>query len=57
VILGPLCTSPFDRVRELVNKHHADVVTIKSRMADKYFSIVPDENTVPPYATKEGDRK
>ena len=49
VILGPLCTLPFGRVRELVNKHHTDVVTIKSRMADKYFSIVPDENTVPPY--------
>jgi hypothetical protein len=49
VILGSLCTLPFDRVRELVNTHHTNVVTIKSRMADKFFSIVPDENTVPPY--------
>jgi hypothetical protein len=49
VILGPLCTLPFDQVRELVNRHHTDVVTIKSRMADKFFSIVPEESTVPQY--------
>jgi hypothetical protein len=49
VILGPLCTLPFDQVRELVNQRYVNVVTIKSQMANKYFSIVPDEETVPLY--------
>jgi hypothetical protein len=47
VILGPLCSLQLEPVRALVNKHHKDVVTIKSRPAHKFFSIVPDEDTVP----------
>jgi hypothetical protein len=47
VILGPFCTLPFEATRELVNTHHKEVVTIKARHADKYYSVVPDEKTVP----------
>jgi hypothetical protein len=47
VILGPMCALPFEATRELVNTHHKDVVTIKARLADKYYSVVPQECTVP----------
>ena len=47
IILGPMCPLPLDAMRELVNTHHTDVVTIQSRLADKFYSIVPKESTVP----------
>jgi Protein of unknown function (DUF2971) len=47
VILGPACTHAVQTMRELVNTHHKNVVTIKSRLAEKYYSVVPQEDTVP----------
>jgi Protein of unknown function (DUF2971) len=47
VVLGPMCALPLEATRELVNTHHKDVVTIKSRLADKHYSVVPEESTVP----------
>jgi hypothetical protein len=49
VILGLNCTLPLEKIREIVNIHYPDVVTIKARMADSYFRIEPDEETVPLY--------
>jgi Protein of unknown function (DUF2971) len=47
IILGPMCPLPLDDVRELVNTRHRDVVTIQSRLANKFYRIVPKESTVP----------
>jgi hypothetical protein len=47
VILGPLCRITARRVRKLVDQHQDGVVTIKSRLAYKTFSVVPMESTVP----------
>jgi hypothetical protein len=48
IILGSKCPLPLDAMRELVaNTHHKDVVTIRSRLADKHYSVVPEESTVP----------
>jgi hypothetical protein len=47
IILGPMCPLPFEAMRELVNTHHRDVVTIRSRLARKFYSIVPEQSTVP----------
>jgi hypothetical protein len=49
VILGSLCSLQIDAVRALVDGHHSDVVTFKTRLASKSFNIVPKESTVPPY--------
>jgi len=46
VILGPLCTLPWEEVRDLAITHHGDVNTIKSRLALNSFNVVPDEQTV-----------
>ena len=47
VILGPECSLPFVSTRDLVTKHHPEVVTVKSAMAKKFFSIVSVADTVP----------
>ncbi|MTV16749.1 MULTISPECIES: DUF2971 domain-containing protein [Bradyrhizobium] len=48
VIAGPLCSEDVVALRAKVNSLHSDVTTFKSRLADKFFSVVPDEPTVPP---------
>jgi hypothetical protein len=53
VILGPMCNRSVQTMRELVNTHHENVVTIKSRLADKYYSVVPQECSVPRIASKK----
>jgi hypothetical protein len=47
VILGTECDVDLATVRTLADKLHSGVVTIKSRLAFKYFAIVPDERTIP----------
>lgn len=47
VILGPLCSEDVVALRAKVNSLHSDVTTYKARLADKFFSVVPDEPTVP----------
>jgi hypothetical protein len=47
VILGSFCDLSLSTVRELVAAHHPRAVTIKARMAFKFFKIVPKESTVP----------
>jgi hypothetical protein len=48
VIVGPLCDEDVIALRAQVNSLHNDVTTFKARLADKFFSVVPDEPTVPP---------
>lgn len=48
VIVGPLCKEDVAALRAKVNSLHSDVTTFKARLADKFFSVVPDEPTVPP---------
>jgi hypothetical protein len=48
VILGPLCSEDVTTVRACVDAIHTGVRTYKARLAKKFFSIVPDEPTVPP---------
>jgi hypothetical protein len=48
VILGPLCSEDVAIVRAKVDAIHSSVTTFKSRLAQKFFSVVPDETTVPP---------
>jgi hypothetical protein len=47
VILGARCTLGVDATRKVADTHHTDVVTIKARQADRSYSIVPDEWSVP----------
>jgi len=47
VILGHLCTETADTVRALVDSRHSGVITYKAKLAQKFFSVVPDELTVP----------
>jgi hypothetical protein len=48
VIVGPLCSEDVVALRAKVNSLHNDVTTFKARLADKFFSVVPHEPTVPP---------
>jgi hypothetical protein len=43
-----LCSEDVVALRTNVNSLHSDVTTFKARLADKFFSVVPDETTVPP---------
>lgn len=48
VILGPLCETSVDAVRQLVRRSkYPHAVVYKSRLAFKYFNVVPDERTIP----------
>lgn len=47
VILGPLCSLSLDAVRDLTRARHPDAVVFGSRLAHKYFAVVPQEKTVP----------
>ncbi len=47
VILGPQCDLPIDEVRDLAKARHPNAITFKSRLAFKFFSVVPMESTVP----------
>jgi hypothetical protein len=46
VILGPLCELPIDRVRHFVTRAHPDVHVLQSRLAFKWFNVVPRESTL-----------
>jgi hypothetical protein len=46
VILGTRCTLSLQDVRDLTRARHPNAVVYGSRQADKYFAIVPDENTL-----------
>jgi hypothetical protein len=48
VIVGPLCSEDVVALRATVNSLHNDVTTFKARLADKFFSVVPDDATVLP---------
>lgn len=48
VILGPQCNLSLDEVRNLAKAVHTGVAVFKSRLAHKWFSVVPEESTVPP---------
>jgi hypothetical protein len=56
VIVGPLCSENVAALRAKVNSLHNDVTTFKARLADKFFSVVPDEPTVPRRKTKMAGR-
>jgi hypothetical protein len=47
VILGPQCTLSLESVRRLTRALHHQAVTFQSRLAFKFFAVVPDERTVP----------
>lgn len=47
VILGPQCTLSLDNVRQLVSARYPQAVTFSARLAFKFFSVVPDERTIP----------
>lgn len=47
VILGPECTQSLEATRKLVAPVRDDVVVIQARRADRFFTVVPDERTVP----------
>lgn len=47
VILGPQCTASVDEVRMLVSSKHPEAITYRARLAFKWFSVVPQESTVP----------
>jgi hypothetical protein len=46
IILGAQCSLSCDMVRNSVEKHHDGVSTISARLAEKFFSIVPEEKTI-----------
>jgi hypothetical protein len=48
VIIGPLCGEDVVALRAKVNSLHNDVTTFRARLADKFFSVVPDGTTTPP---------
>jgi hypothetical protein len=47
VILGPQCSLSVKSVRDLVSLRYPGAITFKSRLAFKFFSVVPKESTVP----------
>jgi hypothetical protein len=47
VVLGPQCLISLDRVRDLVKSRYSKAVVFQSRLAFKFFHVVPKENTVP----------
>ncbi len=47
VILGDRCRHSLDAIRQLVRRVRPEAVTIKARLAYKFFAVVPDEATVP----------
>jgi hypothetical protein len=46
VILGPLCELSLESVRRLVARTKPDVHVLRARLADKFFNVVPDEETL-----------
>ena len=46
VILGPQCTLSLDAVRHLTRDCRPEAIVLKSRLAHKFFKIVPDGRTV-----------
>lgn len=46
IILGPLCPEPLEDVRKRATKSYPNISIIKSRLAYKWFKIVPEESTV-----------
>ncbi len=46
VILGPLCELPIMEIRSLVRGSHNVVHVLKSRLAFKWFQVVPDERSM-----------
>jgi hypothetical protein len=46
LVLGPLCELPIQEVRSLVHSAYDRVTVYKSRLAFKWFSVVPDERSV-----------
>jgi hypothetical protein len=47
VILGPLCELSVEDVRQFTKKLNPEAVTFASRLALKFFKVVPKESTVP----------
>lgn len=47
VILGPQCTLSLDAVRALTTAKYPEVTTFRARLGWKWFSVVPQESTVP----------
>jgi Protein of unknown function (DUF2971) len=56
VILGPNCGVSLDAVRRLVAATNQQAVAFRSRLAFKFFSVVPSEKTVPPPKPKSRRR-
>jgi Protein of unknown function (DUF2971) len=46
VILGPMCRSPLEDIRQLVSKYHDSVTVFKARMAFRNFNIVADQRSL-----------
>jgi hypothetical protein len=46
VILGPQCDLPLREVRQLTSATHPSAVTFASRLAFKFFKVVPKESTI-----------
>jgi hypothetical protein len=46
VILGALCELSLDRARELIARVKPGVHVLRARLADKFFKVVPDEETL-----------
>jgi hypothetical protein len=47
VILGPECILELQTVRNLVASRYVDALVYKSRLAFKFFHVVPQESTIP----------
>lgn len=47
VILGPQCNHSLQSIRDLVALRYTNVVTFQARLAFKWFSVVPNELTIP----------
>lgn len=47
VILGPECRMSLAAIRQLTSANHTDAVTYASRLAHNWYSVVPNESTVP----------
>lgn len=47
VILGEQCTHNLETIRHLVAGRYSGVTTFRARLAFKWFSVVPDERTIP----------
>jgi Protein of unknown function (DUF2971) len=47
VILGPQCNHSLQSIRDFIACRYADVVTYQARLAFKWFSVVPNELTIP----------